>query len=118
MSPEQLLSQLTDHRSDIFSFGAILYEMVTGQRAFHAENPIETMYAILKIHPPSFSKTGDTVRNALDSIVGRCLEKAAKDRFQTVEEIFKLRGARLVLALSADSGMAGEEATITDGIGI
>jgi protein kinase-like protein/predicted membrane protein DUF2157 len=108
MSPEQLRGEATDHRSDIFSFGAILYEMITGQRAFQAENPIETMYAILKTDPPSFSRPGDVVRNALDAIVGRCLEKSPNDRFQTVGEIFKLRSTQVLLALPADSGVPGD----------
>ena len=111
MSPQQVLGTATDQRSDIFSFGAILYEMVTGQRAFHADNPVETMYAIVKSRPPSFKRIGDGVRNALDAIIRRCLEKAPENRFQTVGEIFKLRSAQLVLALAAESDRATHVAT-------
>jgi hypothetical protein len=103
MSPEQARGAPTDHRSDIFTLGAILYEMITGRRAFQAENPVETLYAILKSRPPSFSRIGDGVRNALDAVVKRCLEKEPENRFQTVGEIFKLRSAQLVLTPAAES---------------
>jgi Protein kinase domain len=111
MSPEQVLGAPTDQRSDIFSFGAILYEMVTGRRAFQEANPIETMYAILKSRPPSFSRIGGAVQNALDAIIRRCLEREPQNRFQMVGEIFKLRSAQLVLALAAESDNAAHVAT-------
>jgi uncharacterized membrane protein len=111
MSPEQVIGAPTDQRSDIFSFGAILYEMVTGRRAFQEDNPIETMYAILKSRPPSISRIGDGVRNALDAIIRRCLEREPQNRFQTVGDIFKLRSAQLVLALAAESDNATHVAT-------
>jgi hypothetical protein len=111
MSPEQLLGAPTDQRSDIFSFGAILYEMVTGRRAFQEDNAIETMYAILKGRPPSIARIGDGVRNALDAIIRRCLEREPQNRFQTVGEILKLRSAQLVLALAAESDNGAHVAT-------
>ena len=64
MSPEQVRGQETDHRSDIFAFGVILYEMLTGQRAFRGDSAIEVMNAILKEEPPEFCETnGKSVRH-------------------------------------------------------
>ncbi len=56
MSPEQVRGKPADHRSDIFSFGTILYEMLSGKRAFHADTPADTMSAILKDDPPELTK--------------------------------------------------------------
>src|SRR5213593_2312587 len=75
MSPEQVRGQKVDHRSDIFSFGAILYEMLSGRRAFHGESPADTMSAILKEDPPELSETARNVQPALERIVRHCLEK-------------------------------------------
>ena len=73
MSPEQVRGEGVDHRSDIFSFGSILYEMLTGQRAFRRETSAETMTAILKEEPPEFSVTNSTISPSLERIVRRCL---------------------------------------------
>src|SRR5215467_106627 len=75
MSPEQVRGHNIDHRSDIFSFGAILYEMLSGKRAFRRETMAETMTAILKEEPPELAETQTTVNPALERIVRRCLEK-------------------------------------------
>jgi|ERR1051325_776050 serine/threonine protein kinase/sugar lactone lactonase YvrE len=87
MSPEQVRAQLTDHRSDIFSFGSILYEMITGRRAFHQETLAETMSAILKEEPKELSESNPNVSPALERIVRRCLEKKAERRFQSTSDL-------------------------------
>jgi Tol biopolymer transport system component len=81
MSPEQALGKAADHRADIFSFGAILYEMLSGVRAFHAPSGIETLNAILKADPPPLSEA------ALDRLVRRCLEKSPEQRFQSASDL-------------------------------
>src|SRR4029077_4530462 len=75
MSPEQVRGQAVDHRTDIFAFGAILYEMLSGKRAFHGGSAAETMSAILKEDPPDLSATNRTVAPALERVLHHCLEK-------------------------------------------
>ena len=82
MSPEQVRGLPVDHRSDIFSFGAILYELLSGQRAFRKQTAADTMSAILKEEP---AETGSGP--ALDHIVRHCLEKDRDDRFQSAKDI-------------------------------
>ena len=81
MSPEQALGKPADYRSDIFSFGAILYEMLSGARAFQAPSGIETLNAILKGDPPALPEI------ALDRLVRRCLEKSPEQRFQSASDL-------------------------------
>ena len=81
MSPEQALGKPIDHRSDIFTFGAILYEMFSGARAFQAPSGIETLNAILKADPPPLADA------ALERIVRRCLEKSPEQRFQSAADL-------------------------------
>ncbi|HYX40437.1 MAG TPA: serine/threonine-protein kinase, partial [Pyrinomonadaceae bacterium] len=69
MSPEQVRGERVDHRSDLFSFGAILYEMLSGQRAFHGDSAVETMNAILKEEPPELAQTSQQVSPAVERIV-------------------------------------------------
>ena len=83
MSPEQVRGLPVDHRSDIFSFGAILYEMLSGKRAFKRDTASDTMAAILKEEPPELTESGRNISPALDHIVKHCLEKDRDTRFQT-----------------------------------
>ncbi|MGA7442006.1 MAG: serine/threonine-protein kinase, partial [Candidatus Sulfotelmatobacter sp.] len=87
MSPEQVRGAAVDPRSDIFSFGAILYEMISGKRAFHRETAADTMSAILKEDPPDLSETNRNVSPALERIVQHCLEKNPEQRFHSASDI-------------------------------
>jgi serine/threonine protein kinase len=87
MSPEQVRGDKTDHRSDIFSFGAILHEMITGRRAFKRETMAETMTAILKEEPAELSASNPNISPALERIVNRCLEKKPERRFQSTADL-------------------------------
>jgi serine/threonine protein kinase len=91
MAPEQVRGAVIDHRTDIFAFGAVLYELVSGQRAFSRETPAETMTAILKEDPPDLPAA---VTPAIRQIVNRCLEKNPDERFQSARDLaFALRQA-------------------------
>jgi serine/threonine protein kinase/Tol biopolymer transport system component len=87
MSPEQVRGHQADHRSDIFSFGAILYEMLAGQRAFRRETMAETMTAILKEEPPELSETNPKINPQLEKVVRRCLEKTPERRFHSAHDL-------------------------------
>jgi Tol biopolymer transport system component len=87
MSPEQVRGLAADHRSDIFSFGAVLYEMLTGRRAFRGDSAIETMSAILKEDPPELSETNRNLPPALERIVRHCLEKSPQLRIQSARDL-------------------------------
>jgi eukaryotic-like serine/threonine-protein kinase len=87
MSPEQVRGMALDPRSDIFSFGAILYEMLTGKRAFHGDTPADTMSSILKEDPPELNETNRNVSPALERIVQHCLEKNPESRFHSASDI-------------------------------
>src|SRR5579872_1834042 len=87
MSPEQVRGKPADPRSDIFAFGAILYEMLSGKRAFHGDSPVDTMSAILKEDPPDLAETNRNVSPALERIVRHCLEKNPAERFQSARDV-------------------------------
>lgn len=86
MSPEQLRGKPVDHRSDIFSFGTILYEMVTGKRAFSGESEVDTMMAVLQEDPPDMVLPRP-VPVAFEKIVRHCLEKEPENRFQSARDL-------------------------------
>ena len=87
MSPEQVRGNAADHRSDIFGFGAILYEMLSGKRAFQKPSSAETMSAIVNEDPPAISQLAVSVPPALQRIVHRCLEKNPEQRFQSASDL-------------------------------
>jgi serine/threonine protein kinase len=102
MAPEQVRGADVDHRTDIFAFGSVLYEMLSGKRAFQRDTGAETMTAILKDEPPELSGSGLNITPQLDRIVRRCLEKQPRMRFQS----------------AADLGFALEAASAPSGSGI
>src|SRR5438876_5291691 len=113
MSPEQLKGQLADHRSDIFSFGAILYETLSGKRAFRGDSMAETMSAILREDPPDLSETNKTVSPALERVVHHCLEKNPAERFHSARDL-----AFAMESLSGSATISGQTArmsTVTAG---
>jgi TolB-like protein/Flp pilus assembly protein TadD len=87
MSPEQVRGLPVDHRSDIFSFGTILYELLSGKRAFSRHTVSDTIAAILNEEPPELSESGRNVSPAFDHIVRHCLEKDRDNRFQSAKDI-------------------------------
>ena len=94
LSPEQVRGMPVDWRSDIFSFGLILYEMLSGKNAFLRGTSADTMTAILKEDPPELTVSSSGVSSTLDRIVRRCLEKEPLERFQSVRDVaFALQAA-------------------------
>src|SRR5688572_4637773 len=95
MSPEQVLGLPTiNHRSDVFSFGAMLYEMLSGRRAFSRDSTAETMTAILKEDPPELTESGGGIPPAVERLVRHCLEKRPEERFQSARDLaFALQDA-------------------------
>ncbi len=104
MSPEQVKGKPADARSDIFAFGAILYEMLSGKRAFHADSAGETMAAILREDPPDLSVTNQSISPGLERIVRHCLEKNPEQRFHSAHD--------LGFDLAALSGTTGQAAAM------
>jgi hypothetical protein len=104
MSPEQVRGAEVDSRSDIFAFGAILYEMLAGQRAFRGDSAVETLNAILKDEPPELSETNRQIAPALERIVRRCLEKDVERRFQSASDL-----AFALESLSISSGASAAQ---------
>ena len=87
MSPEQVRGLTVDHRSDIFSFGAVLYEMLAGKRAFRGVTPADTMSAILSSDPPELESGMRTIPPMLNHLVRRCLEKSPDERYQSARDL-------------------------------
>jgi serine/threonine protein kinase len=87
MSPEQVRGSPVDHRSDIFSFGAVLYEMITGKRAFHRASSVETMNAILKEEPPEILPERPDIPPAVERVLRHCLEKEPGQRFESARDL-------------------------------
>jgi serine/threonine protein kinase/Tol biopolymer transport system component len=101
MSPEQVRGHAVDHRSDIFTFGAILYEMLAGRRAFRGDSAVETLNAILKEEPPDLIETNRNVAPSLERLVRRCLDKSPEQRFQSASD--------LAFALESLSGLTSQQ---------
>src|SRR5262245_51965216 len=87
MAPEQVRGQEADHRADIFSFGVILHEMLSGRRTFSGESAIEVMNAILKEDPPELSETNTRAPQGLERLIRRCLEKKPEHRFHSAHDL-------------------------------
>ncbi|HBY63830.1 MAG TPA: hypothetical protein DEH78_28730 [Solibacterales bacterium] len=99
MSPEQVRGGEADHRSDIFSFGLVLYEMLSGRRAFQAASAVETMSSILSAEPAPLNSNP-----ALERLVERCIEKKSEDRFDSARDV--------LFALEAAAGASGSSPSL------
>ena len=107
MSPEQVRGLAVDQRTDIFSFGAVLYELLSGKRAFKRDTASDTIAAILKEEPPELTQSGRNVSPALDHIVKHCLEKDRENRFQSAKDVaFALSEASDATAVTSGSQAA------------
>lgn len=95
MSPEQARGETVDYRTDIFSLGVMLFEMATGKRPFHGETSLELLSSVLKDSPPVLTEIKPGLPRHLGRIVGRCLEKAPVERYQTARDVYnELRALR------------------------
>jgi len=101
MSPEQAQGKKVDTRSDIFSFGAVLYEMATGVRAFEGESSLSTLSAILRDEAKPMSNVAPDVPAQLETVIQRCLRKNPDDRWQSMKDV---QGALSALKRESDSG--------------
>ena len=101
MAPEQVRGQAVDARADVFALGIVLYEMVTGTRAFQRDTPADTMTAILTTDPPELAGSRPDLSPALDRIIRHCLEKNPAERFQSARDV--------AFALEALSGSAASD---------
>jgi len=106
MSPEQVRGESTDHRTDIFAFGAVLYEMLTGKRAFQKATATETMTAILREDPPNILDLVPTLPAGLQRIVHRCLDKGPEQRFQSAADL------AFALESAADISLSGQRSAL------
>jgi tetratricopeptide (TPR) repeat protein len=98
MSPEQVRGQAVDHRTDVFALGCVLYEMLSGRRAFAGGSAADVLSAILTRDPPALSCAPGEITPALDGVVRRCLEKRVEDRFSSAHDV------ALALELTSGSG--------------
>jgi len=89
MSPEQVRGQVADARSDLFSLGAVLYEMVAGTSPFCRKTPADTMAAILHEDPPHLSSLVHGISDDLDAVVDQCLNETLSDRFQSASDLLQ-----------------------------
>jgi hypothetical protein len=87
MSPEQVRGEPADHRADIFAFGTVLYEMLSGTRAFRRNTPVESMNAVLNDVPPELTTTHPNIPLPVSRLVERCLEKQSDNRFQSAKDL-------------------------------
>ncbi len=105
MSPEQVRGLVTDHRTDIFTLGAIMYEMHSGKRAFRGETAADTASAILNQDPPEISEVARNLPPGIEHIIRHCLEKGPEERFQSASD--------LAFHLERLSGISGPTAAAT-----
>ncbi|HSB76828.1 MAG TPA: protein kinase [Terriglobales bacterium] len=104
MSPEQVRGKPVDARSDLFSFGVILYEMLSGQRAFHGDSSADVLSSILREEPPELAASNRNIPPALQRIVRHCLEKNPQERFQSARDLaFQLADVSSPSSVSAIS---------------
>src|SRR5437588_10626451 len=111
MSPEQVRGKPADHRSDIFSFGVILYEILSGRRAFRGESTADTISAILREDPPELSATNQNISPALERLVNHCLEKNPEERFHSASDL-----AFALEALSGSTPVSSQTITAIAGL--
>jgi serine/threonine protein kinase len=105
MSPEQVRGRAVDQRSDIFAFGAVLYEMLSGLRAFHGDSAADVMSAILKEDPRDLSSTVQNISPALERLVNHCLEKNPQERFHSARDVaFALESGSSTSSQTIDAG--------------
>jgi serine/threonine-protein kinase len=102
MSPEQAMGQKVDSRSDIFSFGLVLYEMVTGERAFQSDSALTTLSAILRDDPRPIHEIAPDVPAPLEEVIKKCVRKSPEDRYQNMRDVFLALSA---LKADSDSGV-------------
>ena len=115
MSPEQVRGKPALPESDIFAFGAILYEMVSGKRAFHRDTTADTMSAILHEDPPELTETARNVPIGLDRIVRHCLEKNPSQRFHSAGDLaFDLESLSDISTTKSGALAAAREARAQD----
>ena len=107
MAPEQVMAKSVDARTDLFAFGAVLYELLTGRRAFGEGTPVERAYAILKDDPPAPTQVNAKISPALEGVVRRCLEKSPEERFQSARDLaFHLQSVSITSGLGGGASLA------------
>ena len=109
MSPEQAEGKVVDGRSDIFSFGCVLYEMLTGERAFQGETPVSTLAAILNQEPKPAAQLAPELPGSVSRILARCLRKAPAERFQSADDL------RMLLDEVREDSQSGASRSVTAG---
>jgi serine/threonine protein kinase len=119
MSPEQLRGKPVDQRTDIFSFGTVLYEMLSGQKAFQKDSTADTISSILREDPPELSGTNKNVDPGLERVVHRCLEKNREQRFHSASDLAfaleSLTGSQSRVDTAAVTGSSSFDAERADG---
>ena len=110
MAPEQVRGERTDWRADVFSFGTVLYELLSGRRAFHGATSVETLNAILKAEPPPLAETHPGLPAAGVRAVERCLAKDPARRFQSAADLaFALESGALPTSSASMAALAGQD---------
>jgi tRNA A-37 threonylcarbamoyl transferase component Bud32 len=119
MSPEQVRGEPADHRSDIFSFGVVVYEMLSGRKAFAGESGVEIMNAILNDDPAALVVTKGQMPPALERLVLHCLEKSPENRFQSMKDVaFDLQSISTISAVDGGKHRAPAGGAPWKGLGL